>query len=95
MLVLPRLSMAKAALSPSTKGGKCRRVLAARLLDFDDFGTGFGKHQGCERAWQKRGEIHDKKAGQRLHGSLDLLAVGKTGEDEPKIRQREIENVDH
>src|SRR5207249_11322425 len=52
---------------PVNHGRKAPRVLAAGLFDLDHFGAGFGEHQRRQWARQQRGEIDNKKAGQRLH----------------------------
>ncbi len=48
---------------------------------------------------EQRGESHvddeEIHPGQRGVGNLLEFAAGKTDEDQPKIRQRKIDNVDH
>ena len=55
---------------------------------------GLGKNPVEQR---RQGHIDDEEIhpGQRRVGNLLELAAGKTDEDEPEIRQRKIENVDH
>ena len=67
MAFLPRLSMAKAVLSPSTSGGKSPRVLTAGLLNLDNLSACLHEHQRCQWPRQQRAEIENQKTGQRLH----------------------------
>ena len=63
MLRLPRLSSAKLTLSVPNFGlVRAHLVAAARALDLDHFGAGFGEDQRRERAGQQRAEVEDADA---------------------------------
>ena len=62
--------MAKAALSPSKRGGKRRMSSPPGRSILMHLGAGFRQHQARQRPRQQRGEIENEKAGQRLHGRL-------------------------
>ena len=56
-------------------------VLAAGAFHLQDIGTGFGEHQGCQRAGKKRGEIDGFDALERaVHGGFLLyVRTGRAG----------------
>src|SRR6478736_9790792 len=94
-LVLPRLSMRKDVLSPSTMGGKRRAfsppgcsILITSAPDSASINVAKGPGSSVVKSTTRRPDNGC------INSPLEL-AAGKADEDEPEIRQRKIENIDH